>query len=95
MLKVIYRSETQQATKRLSEQNIKQPIMMLKTILNFSGVEVLSREELKNMNGSGPVQTVCTIPWTPFPYSGPCIMLPQDTPVLPLDPFPEEPLLKP
>lgn len=88
MLKVIYRSENQQSRKSLIEQNIKQPIMMLKTILNFSGVEVLSREELKNMNGNGPVQTACTLPWTPFPYSGPCIMLPQNT-------FPEKPLLKP
>ncbi|QSB25172.1 hypothetical protein [Flavobacterium sp. CLA17] len=65
---------------------------MLRTILNFSGVEVLTREELKNMNGNGQI---CTVPWTPFPYSGPCIMLPPVTPVLPLDPFPEEPLLKP
>ncbi|RUT68794.1 hypothetical protein D0817_19460 [Flavobacterium cupreum] len=93
MLKVIYRSETQQPTKSLREQNIKQPVMMLKTILNFSGVEVLSREELKNMNGSGGQR--CTIPWTPFPYNGPCIMLPPVTPVEPLEPFPEEPLLKP
>ncbi|WP_264523947.1 hypothetical protein [Flavobacterium sp. N502536] len=47
---------------------------MLKTILNFSRVEVLSKEELKGVNGSGG--TRCTIPWTPFPYNGPCIMLP-------------------
>lgn len=93
MLTIIYRSETQQATKSLRERNIKQPIMMLKTILNFSGVEVLSREELKNMNGSGNIKTVCTIPWTAFPYTGPCFMLPQDFPEMPLEP--EVPRIKP
>ena len=53
---------------------------MLKTILNFKGVEVLSIDEQKHTIGGDPYQTVCTIPWTPFPYTGPCVMLPQDSP---------------
>jgi hypothetical protein len=56
--------------------------MMLKTILNFSRVEVLGKEELKRVNGSGGVR--CTVPWTPFPYNGPCIMLPPEQPVEPI-----------
>jgi hypothetical protein len=55
---------------------------MLKTFLNFSGVEVLSSEELKSLNGSGGIR--CTVPWTPFPYHGPCIMLPREEEVIPL-----------
>lgn len=39
--------------KKIEKQNIKQPIMILKTILNFSGVEVLSREEQINIIGKG------------------------------------------
>ncbi|OHT44153.1 MULTISPECIES: hypothetical protein [Flavobacterium] len=56
--------------------------MMLKTILNFAGVEVLGKEELKEVNGSGGVR--CTVPWSPLPYNGPCIMLPPITPAEPI-----------
>jgi hypothetical protein len=43
--------------KKIEDQNIKQPNMILKTILNFSGVEVLSREEQINIIGKGdPIQ---------------------------------------
>lgn len=94
MLRIIYKSENQQAKKGFTEQNIKQPIMMLKTILNFSGVEVLSKEELKKMNGRGNVQTACTIPLTLLPYNKPFIMLTQDLPVIRLEPFPAEPVEK-
>jgi hypothetical protein len=35
---------------------------MLKTILNFKGVEVLGREEQKNIIGGGPEIVICTTP---------------------------------
>lgn len=54
---------------------------MLKTFLNLKGVEVLSVKELKHTVGG--VER-CTIPWTPYAYSGPCIMLP---PVEPAEPI--------
>jgi len=55
---------------------------MLEKILNLRGVEVLSIDEQKNVMGSGTVR--CTIPWTPFPYNGPCIMEP---PIFPVEPI--------
>ena len=54
---------------------------MLKTILNFKGVEVLSVNEQKNVMGG---TVICTIPWTPLPYYGPCIMDAQIKPVEPI-----------
>lgn len=54
---------------------------MLKTILNLKGVEVLSNDDLKNTNGGSQR---CTVPYTPAPYYGPCIMLP---PLLPREPI--------
>lgn len=65
---------------------------MLKSLLNFSKVEILGKEEQKSIAGgtrTPPTQTYCTIPWTPFPYHGPCMMLPQDSPGPFPDPFPE------
>ncbi|MFH6936993.1 hypothetical protein [Flavobacterium sp. FlaQc-30] len=46
-------------------QTLNNLIIMLKTILNFKGVEVLSREEQKNFIGGsyrGPFQDICTTP---------------------------------
>jgi hypothetical protein len=57
---------------------------MLKTFLNFSGIEVLSSEELKSLNGNGSGGIRCTVPWSPFTYNGPCIMLPREEEVIPL-----------
>jgi hypothetical protein len=57
---------------------------MLKTILNFKGVEVLSVDEQKNTIGG---LERCTVEWSPFPYNGPCIMLPPLSPVLPKEPI--------
>lgn len=54
---------------------------MLKTILNFKGVEVLSAEEQKSTIGG--VER-CIVPWRPFPYNGPCIMLPPLEPAEPI-----------
>jgi hypothetical protein len=51
---------------------------MLKTILDFKGIEKLSVSEQKNTKGGD--QTVCTIPYTALPYNGPCVMLPPDLP---------------
>lgn len=64
-------------------ETLNNQIIMLKTILNFKGVEVLSINEQKNvMGGAGTV--ICMIPWTPLPYYGPCIMEPQIKPVEPI-----------
>ena len=54
---------------------------MLKTILNFKGVEMLSATEQKNTVGG---TERCIVPWSPFPYHGPCIML---EPILPVEPI--------
>lgn len=55
---------------------------MLKTILNFKGVEVLSAIEQKNTVGGEPI--ICMIPWRQGTYNGPCIMLP---PIQPAEPI--------
>lgn len=54
---------------------------MLEKILNLKGVEVLSINEQKNVIGG---TVICTIPWTPLPYYGPCIMEPQIFPAEPV-----------
>lgn len=54
---------------------------MLKTILNFKGVEVLSAQEQKNTVGGSER---CIVPWSPFPYYGPCIV---EGPILPIEPI--------
>lgn len=68
--------------KMIENTNIKQPNSMLEKILNLRGVEVLSINEQKNVTGGGTVR--CIIPWTPYPYSGPCIMEPQIFPAEPV-----------
>ena len=45
---------------------------MLKTILNFKGVEVLSAYEQKYIISGA---TRCTEDLQPFPYDSPCVML--------------------
>ncbi|TPG45417.1 hypothetical protein [Flavobacterium pectinovorum] len=61
-------------------------IIMLEKILNLRGVEVLSINQQKNVMGSGNGNgtAICTIPWTPLPYYGPCIMEAQIKPVEPI-----------
>ncbi|MEZ0183602.1 hypothetical protein AB9T89_15270 [Flavobacterium oncorhynchi] len=57
---------------------------MLKTILNFKGVEVLSVNELKHTVGG---LERCIVSWSPYPYNGPCIMLPPLEPAEPREPI--------
>ena len=55
---------------------------MLKTILNFKGVEILRRNEQKNIAGRGPILTYdCENGDGAVmgPYLTPCINLPVDT----------------
>lgn len=92
MLKIIYRSENQQAKKGLGEPNRIESYRMLKTILTFSGVELLSKEELKKMSGIG--QAAFTIPRTPIPYRNSCVMVSQDLPIIALKSFPGDPTEK-
>ena len=73
----------------IEQTNSKNLIIMLKSILNLKGVEMLSKNEQMNINGNGPV--ICTKEWTPYPYYGPCIVLPPIIKVpdpLPVEPFP-------
>lgn len=54
---------------------------MLKTILNFKGVEVLSAYEQKYII-SGTIK--CTEDLMPFPYDSPCVMLSAERPIRPV-----------
>jgi|GEM_PF-3690535 len=65
---------------------------MLKTILNFKGVEVLSREEQKNLIGGsyrGPFQDICTTPCAMIiSPNNPCFVEGCATTTVPEDPDP-------